>query len=168
MIGARLHLLALNASSRLCAGPPALITSLPIVSRTLPPPIYSLETCLKTISEVTDIYGLCEKTASHHSGQLRVPGPLSTKRRQRRGSQVMSPLKETEEELQSIREDIERAVFGRRQSEGTSCCRVCNMSEPNCVLLPCMHSFACHSCTTVLRIDNCPICQTTLNGYQKI
>ena len=126
------------------------------------------KSCLKALTDTVDIYGLCEKTASSHSGTLRVPGAVQHRRRARRGSQTMSPVQETEEELQSIREDIERAVFGRSRPIETSACKVCSMSEPNCVLMPCMHSFACHSCTTVLRIDTCPICQTTLNGYQKI
>ena len=132
---------------------------------------------------------LCESTAASNKGSMKPGATVGPRRRQRRSSMqsAVSPVKETEEERVSIQEDIERAVFGRRgcqnsaasankqstQSEDkttfyeSSMCGVCGMGEPKCSLLPCMHAIACHSCSVVLRLTDCPVCQEPVDGLVK-
>ena len=130
--------------------------------------LHSVRTCGKAYIGVDDVRSVCEKTALSHSGQLKAPVSLPSKRirHQRRGS--FATVVETEEELQAIQEDMERAVFGARRRNNSVAesylCICCGMNDPDCSFAPCGHAVACRSCTSLLNPTNCPFCGQQVEG----
>jgi Zinc finger, C3HC4 type (RING finger) len=70
-----------------------------------------------------------------------------------------------EQDLQAIKENLERAIFSRRKSY---ICQSCCMSECNTLFVPCGHSIACRSCLVVMKTSNCPVCNEIIEDLQII
>jgi len=135
----------------------------------------SSKPCHRVLSESTEIQLLSRKTAENLAGSLRVPASLPcfnprSHRQLSRNPRLKFPQNETPAEIQHIKDEIEKAVFGKRYNnplEFGALCSVCKMSEANCFFSPCGHSVgACHSCTVVKAPTACS-CGLEISGFFK-
>lgn len=79
----------------------------------------------------------------------------------RRTVEAISPPKGRKAERKSVEEAL---------NDGRLQCCVCVHKEKNIILRPCMHLCLCDGCLTpYLRHQNtCPICRSTIDGYDKV
>ena len=127
--------------------------------------------CHRFVTEhSTDLQSLCLLTASQRAGSLRplIPAPRKLKDSFRPILHTTRPKQDSLAELQSIQEDMDRAIFRRRGSTTGSVCQMCNMSEANAFAMPCGHPVgACHSCTVVISPLSCSTCGLAISGVFK-
>ena len=136
------------------------------------------KSCHRLLDEgYSTIQSQCQQVAANKAGSFKAPPPYQVYAPRKfkdsfRASGKFKVSKETPAEIQSIQDDIERAVFGHKrfnQPNGASeeMCHMCSMSEANCYFSPCGHAVgACHSCTVVLSPLNCA-CGVTISGFFK-